>query len=255
MSAKTLGPGIASILIACVLASCGGGGSSAIAVAPQQPPTPQPSPTVQPSPSPAPSTVVTAIGAINGTDDAFTPPDGDTGAGGNGNPVDGITCDATMSNKYHVHAFFGFFVNGAYYGVPDTIGMVNPGPEPQNHFTNTATCFYHIHAHDASGIFHLEDPDPNGVPRTGSLFTSKNVFDVWGITVNASQLGQFMGPVRVFTSGQVYRGGQQIISRTTYAQWNGDPNQIPLYSHEVIWIEVGPTYPAELPSVTFYTNY
>jgi hypothetical protein len=40
-----------------------------------------------------------------------------------------------------------------------------------------------------------------------------------------------------------------------YTQWLGDPNAIPLYSHEVIFLEVGPTYPTILPNVIFYSEF
>jgi len=216
------------------------------------------------SPLPSPSPTITLSGAyedanqggVVGQPNMFTPPEGDTANGGNGNPVDGITCDPVMSNNYHIHVFVGIYVNGTQFALPIAVGMVNPGA-PVNGFINSAQCFYHIHTHDSSGIVHVEDPDPNGVPTTGTLFTLKNVLDVWGITVNGTQVGQFSGPVVVMTSGQVYRGDQNNgkVPSSTYTFWSGDPNNIPLYSHEVIWLLVGPTYPASLDGVSFYTEF
>jgi hypothetical protein len=223
-------------------------------------PPPQVGHQVQPSASP---TIVMSAsfehanqGSVVGQPDMFTPPSGDTPSGGNGGPVDGITCDPVMSDNYHVHVFVGIYVNGTQLALPIALGMVNPGA-PLNGFINTAQCFYHIHTHDSSGIVHVEDPDPNGVPRTGTLYTLKNVLDVWGITVNGTQVGQFQGPVVVLTSGQVYRGDQNggEVPSSTYTFYGGDPNGIPLYSHEVIWLLVGPTYPASLDGISFYTEF
>ena len=210
-----------------------------------------------PTPKPSPPTIFTGPGRIRGTDDQFTPVDGDTATGGTGQVVDGISCDPTMSDNYHVHAYIAVYVNGVHYALPDTIGMKHPQLEPPDGFTKYAHCFYDIHTHDASGILHVESTDPNHVPITGTIYTTQNLFDVWGITVNSTQVGQFTGPVEVYTSGQVYRGGpgNGVIYRSMYTQWMGDPNTIPIYSHEVIFLLVGPTYPTILPNVEFYPEF
>ena len=186
----------------------------------------------------------------------FTPQSGDTASGGSGSPVDGITCDPTMSDNYHIHVYVGIIVGGTHYALPLALGMVNPG-HPVSGFVNSATCFYHIHTHDSSGIVHVEDPNPSGAPITATIFTLKNVLDVWGITVDRSHVGQFSGPVLVMTSGQQYRGAQNngVVPSSTYTFYGGDPNAIPLYSHEVIWLMVGPTYPNSLDGIGFYTQY
>ncbi len=60
------------------------------------------------------------------------------------------------------------------------------------------------------------------------------------------------------TSGQQYRGGSEwqhgrdVKDLTPYL---GDPNSIPLYSHEVIWFLIGPQLPASLPNVHFYEEF
>src|ERR1700682_1934338 len=59
----------------------------------------------KPTPKPSPPTIYTSPGKIRGLDDQFTPIDGDTATGGSGQPVDGITCQKTMSNNYHVHVY------------------------------------------------------------------------------------------------------------------------------------------------------
>ena len=198
--------------------------------------------------------MTTPAGAVNGTPDTFTPTEGDTSNGGAGQPVDSITCDASMSSTYHVHVLLAVYVNGVQYALPSAIGMKNPGTA-KNGFINLADCFYWIHTHDSTGLVHIEDPSSNGAPLTQSLFTSKQIFDIWGITVNGNQFGPFTGPVRVFTSGQTYRGGTTTVPASDYTYWSGDPNAIPLYSHEVIIVEVGPTYPTSLPNVDFSEEY
>jgi hypothetical protein len=238
-------------------------------VPPTAPPTATPAPTAPPTapptatPGPSAKTISPGEGYIIGTDDQFNPTDGDTATGGQGQAVDGITCDKVMFSNYHVHVYVGILVNGQQIAIPDGMGMENPQPDATYqgipNWTTYATCFYHIHTHDASGIVHLEDPNPTGVPVSGWIFTLGNVMDVWGQTLNALQFGPYAGPVQVVTSGQVYRGGTPagFVSAGTYSVWNGDPNQIPLYSHEVIWIEVGANNPPpnKLPNIEYVQEY
>ncbi|MGB6985831.1 MAG: hypothetical protein WBD74_07680 [Candidatus Aquilonibacter sp.] len=267
-----LGGALGAVIVLGVFTACGGGGgggSSPIPTnAPSGAPTSAPSgaptssasaaPTATPtSPGASTQTITTGQGVVDGEPNMFTPTEGDTPSGGQGpSPVDGISCAPTMSNNYHVHIFLGVYVNGQEMALPIAIGMENPGA-PSAGFINTATCFYYIHTHDSSGIVHIEDPNPNNVPMTGTIFTLQNVLDVWGVTTDAKHFGPFTGPVEVFTSGQVYRGDQnnQLVPSTDLTYWGSNANTIPLYSHEVIYIEVGPTYPTTLPNVSFYLEY
>jgi hypothetical protein len=161
-----------------------------------------------------------------------------------------------MSNNYHIHIYLGVYVNGTQMALPIALGMDNPGAASDG-FINSASCFYYIHTHDSSGIVHVEDPNPNDIPVTGTMFTLQNVLDVWGITAGPNNFGPFTGPVRVFTSGQVYRGNtsNHTTSATDLTYYGNNPSSIPLYSHEVIFVEVGPTYPTTLPNVDFYLQY
>lgn len=200
------------------------------------------------------------------------------GQGPLGSSVDNISCDATMSENYHVHAYVGLYVNGQLVVIPDAIGIYLaagdttdpatswPNQEIYAGTSSTPGCFYHIHTHDESGMIHLEDPDPSGAPITASLFTTGNLFDIWGIQVSSTQFGPFQGPVTVYTSGQVYRGGcvstgstpwQCEVGDSEYSLWTGDPRSVPLYSHEVVWYEVGSGNPdaQHLPGVSFPTNH
>ncbi|MFN2449989.1 MAG: hypothetical protein ABR508_09445 [Candidatus Baltobacteraceae bacterium] len=248
--------------------------------------TPTPSASTTPS---ALSWVAAGTGNINGSDDQFVSSEphtgnsnngegnlmpGDQGAQPNGGgqgpvgtgAVDGITCDASMSNNYHVHAFVGLFVNGTEIAIQDAAGMVNPygdfGPSADTDgYPNQeiyATCFYDLHTHDASGMVHIESTNPTGATINQSIYNVNNFFDVWGVMVNSTQFGKFSGPVVVYTSGQLSRAGQCQgqyceVGSNSYSLWTGDPTQIPLYSHEVIWYEVGTGNPdaAHLPGVNF----
>lgn len=183
----------------------------------------------------------------------FTPPDGDTASGGQGQTVDGIPCSPTMTvNAYHIHVYLGLYVNGNQVAIPDQIGLYQPGPISDG-YTNTATCFYYIHTHDATGKIHIESPST--AARNTTMFNLNNVFDVWGTTVNNNQVGPFQGPVRVFIGRAQY--GSQYVESSSYAEYFGDPNAIALFSHMAIWLEVGPPYhvPPYLPVINFENEY
>lgn len=164
-----------------------------------------------------------------------------------------------MSDNYHIHIFVGLYVNGQEYAIPTGTGIVEPSIDANGDSPGGTQCIYYSHTHDSTGVVHVES-DNNGVvdsPPMDSKYLLGQWFQVWGISVSNTQFGQFMGPVEVLTSGQQYRGGgsSAIVPESDLQVWNGDPNQIPLYSHEVIWFLVGPNYPASLPNVDFYEEY
>src|SRR5262249_37785032 len=130
-------------------------------------------------------------------------------------------------------------------------------------------CVYYTHTHDSTGVVHIES-DNGGLMETvpnDTHFSLGQYFQVWGINVNfprgmpgcVGQFGPYSGPLQILTSGQVYRGGGAVDGSTTQEntlqQYYGDPNQIPLWSHEVIWFLIGPNYPSKLPSVHFDEQY
>jgi hypothetical protein len=191
----------------------------------------------------------------------FVPADQDMSTGGTGQMVDGIPdVSPTLMNsyqaQYHVHSYLGLYVNGVQYAIPHGLGMVAPGG-PANGFVNTANSYYLIHTHDSSGIIHVEAPS-NGTPNlASSMYTLKDFLDIWGVTVNSNQFGAFKGPVRVFTSGPMSRsnGDHTTVPASTLTYFGSDPSNVPLYSHEYIVVEVGPTYPTSLPDIDFYTEF
>ena len=190
-------------------------------------------------------------GYVNGQDDQFNPTDGDTSSGGQGQAVDGIPCNTSMiSNEYHVHVYLGVVYQGQLMALPDGIGMLNPGPD-QNGFVNSASCFYYIHTHDASGLIHIEAPQ--NIPMSSVIYHLKDALDIWGVPHGATNFGPFNGPIHVFV-------GNVPLKTTTvssYKELTESYDNIRLRSHEAIWLEIGkPYYTADqLPSVTFYTEY
>ena len=214
-------------------------------------PSPSPSPAPSPTPTPLVKPVVLSPGAVIGEDNQFTPNDGDTASGGNGRQIDGIPCAPSMTeNMYHVHAYLGIIVNGTRIAVPDQIGLNVPGPI-QSGFTATAQCYYEIHTHDASGMIHIESPSTAALGS--SIYTLGTMLDVWGMPVGPNAVGPFNGSVRTF----VDRVPLKTLTANSYTEYAGDPNTIPLYSHEAIWLEIGPVYvlPPNIPAVDFYTEY
>jgi hypothetical protein len=211
-----------------------------------------PNPTPTPTPGPTPEGISLQPGKVVGEDDMFAPPDGDSSTGGQSQAIDGIPCVPSMYNNYHVHVYVGLYVNGKQMAIPDQIGMYQPG-QISNGYTNTATCFYYIHTHDASGMIHIESPEDQ--PVSASIYTLQNVLDVWGMTVGPNNVGPFTGTVRTFIGRA--KLGTTTVSPTSYAEYFGDPNAIALYSHEAIWFEVGPPYytPPYIPEIVFYNEY
>ena len=98
-----------------------------------------------------------------------------------GQPIDGITCDASTSQLViHVHAHLAVYVDGAARAVPKNIGILpSVGGSP---------CVYWLHSHDDDGIMHVESP----VIRS---FTLGNYFDVWGLPLDSSHVGPAAGVV------------------------------------------------------------
>ncbi len=193
-------------------------------------------------------------GAVIGTDNMFKPIDGDTKAGGHGNAVDKIPCDATeYLNDYHVHMYLGIIYKGKQVAVPDAIGLDGPGPE-QNGYISTAKCFYFIHTHDASGMIHVESP--SNLPPSATVYTLKNVLDVWGMKYTLLSFGKFKGQLRVFV-GNPAALGDTTVNKYAPFKHAGQLGTIAVKSHEVIWIEIGKpvTKAPGLPPVTFYTEY
>jgi hypothetical protein len=83
--------------------------------------------------------------------------------------IDNIGCDTMEHFKMHIHAHLDIIVNGAAYPIPSDVGRI-PGQ-----------CIYWVHTNDDSGIIHIESPENRN-------FTLGEFFDIWGKTLNNSQI-------------------------------------------------------------------
>jgi hypothetical protein len=150
---------------------------------------------------------------------------GDTPSGGNGQPVDGIEGSSREMLAVHIHAHLSIFDHGRQIAVPYAIGFVRPF-RVENGFVDAARGIYWLHTHDATGIIHVESPDP----RT---YTLGNFFDIWGRPLTTTNVAGIEGPVHAYVDGKPY---------------TGNPRDIVLRAHAQITLEVGtplvtpPTY-------------
>jgi hypothetical protein len=154
--------------------------------------------------------------ALPGTD----PGDGDTPKGGQGQPVDGISCESGEQLAFHIHAHLYILSDGISQPVSKNIGIVGD-PIPR--------CFYWLHTHDRSGLIHMEAPRQQ-------TFTLGQFFDVWGQPLGATQVARLVvptgQPTTIYVDGKVYAG---------------DPRLVELKRHTEVVIELGkivspPTY-------------
>lgn len=263
------------------LAACGGGGGSAPPMNPGGAP-PLASPT--PDPTSTPGGPIGTSSLVINAEENFTNPDmaswytsgtaswtahaGDTASGNDGN---GDRCDPTMTSEptgsfFHSHSFVGIMYNGNQQALPQAIGMENP-IEPTKgtpaHASDSdqvenATCMFHLHTHDFSGLVHVEvpsqpfDPTYQALPPYANLQT---LLDIWGATLSASGLlagsNDLSGPVAIYTglSNAKDASGDDLVD--TYTLVNGAPSSVMLQHHEAIWIVVGTPPAAGLPQVAF----
>jgi hypothetical protein len=194
---------------------------------------------------------------------------------------------------YHVHPFLGIIdvsqvpiasndskVKGEIalsdgIGFADPLGdasfqaqpTASPSPPPIPNWTNYATtCYYEMHTHDASGVIHVESATPPANGQSGTLFTLGDFLAVWGISYGPNNWGPLNGTVSIYWSGPMARSHIGEIGSNTYTLYCGtggascDQNTIaslPLYSHQVIWVLVGPGNPtgSALPNVAFDTEF
>lgn len=208
----------ALLALVLVLSACT---SSSLGPLLQPTPSPSPSPTFPPIPTPPPNPTPTPMNLPYGgqTIGAATFPNGDTATGGQGSPVDTLSCYASLSQAYHIHTHLTMLHNGTQIALPLGVGVISPvivagtyGP-----VVTTGSCFYPLHTHDASGIVHIENAAP-------TAFTLGQVFDIWGMSLTSSGFAGFSGPMLVYVGT---------------SQFTGDPRTITLANHEQITLEVG----------------
>lgn len=150
--------------------------------------------------------------------------DGDTASGGHGATTsDGVACEPSMSDVYHVHVHLAIIKDGAMLAIPQFIGL--PGG-----------CFYEIHTHDATGVLHVEAP-------AHKHFKLGNAFSVWGQPLTSTNVAGLIGePIKVYVNdnGDVW-------------EYKGDPADIDMVSHRSITIQIGSDI-SEIPSYDWGDN-
>jgi hypothetical protein len=177
------------------------------------------------APAPTPLVIASTVG-----DRVY--PTGDTESGGQGQTVDGIPCQTTLSEDYHIHVHVSLIVDGRQLAIPVAIGIQNPVfPEPAVRFAVGGTCVYPLHTHDETGIVHVEAAAP-GDYKLGQ------VFDIWGQELSSTNVAGHEGLVTVFVDGKRY---------------TDDPRNIVFEPHMQITLEVG--NPVVPPTYTFPDGY
>jgi len=142
----------------------------------------------------------------------------DTPQGGQGQPVDGMTCGGMEYNTLHTHTHLSIFYHGQQVAVPKLVGAA-PIP-PQG-------CLYWTHTHSMDGIIHVESPVL--APQGSAGFELGMFFDVWGQPLTRDDVAGLKGPVIAYVNGTLY---------------DGDLRAIPLRSHQQVVLEIGtPTVP------------
>jgi hypothetical protein len=139
---------------------------------------------------------------------------------GNGQQIDGITCQAGEQVLFHIHAHLTIFVDGIPRQVPAGVGIAPPyevEQTPSGRFIAGATCFMWLHTHSADGVIHTESP----IRRT---YTLGDFFDIWGQPLSRQRVGPARGHLTALLDGHPF---------------TGNPRRIPLLPHAQIQLEIG----------------
>jgi hypothetical protein len=138
-------------------------------------------------------------------------------------PIDGIRCDAMEFTKFHIHAHLDIFVDGRPFTVPSQIGI-----DPEGR------CLYWLHTHDDSGIIHTESP-------TEREFTIGNFIDIWGQTLNNTQLFDNKSPNDTNSVLSMYVNGVRVPASTDF-------RNISIKAHDEIALIFGHIEADKIPS-------
>ncbi len=151
----------------------------------------------------------------------------------NGETIGGIPCDtAAHDNETHYHAHLEVYVNGQPVTVPGDIGRQSPG------------CLYWLHTHDTDGIIHIEAPKDQ-------TYKLGQFFDIWGQPLSKTQLMNYkldskhQYTIYIFTPTADQEKNQDVNQPFKVSPpgdlkpYTGDPRQIQLKPHEVIYLEYG----------------
>jgi hypothetical protein len=190
-------------------------------------PAPRPisaSPTVAPLERPTPA-AANPPSTTSKAPAATTKPRGLSGAL---RPVNGISCDALESTRYHIHVHVAIFIEGQPYQVPYGAGVGRPlqvSEDSDGPFVEDGACFYWLHTHTEDGVVHIESPARRD-------FTLGDFFAIWQEPISATEVGPGRGNVIAYVNGE----------RVT-----SNPAEIPLTQHALIQLNVG----VDVPLVPF----
>jgi hypothetical protein len=151
-------------------------------------------------------------------------------ANGGGPRVANVRCGSlTMGTPgYHVHAHLAVYNKGK----PVTTTTSDTG-----HYIN-GDCLYWLHAHDTSGIIHIEAPQ-GIVPTLGTWLGVEKIT---------------MPPLGESYPALAPKPGLERRVWLNGKRYNGDPLKIALKSHEQIVVEFGPPW-VKPPKFTFPSGY
>lgn len=91
-----------------------------------------------------------------------------------GQTVDNLTCLPQQGGAMHIHQYLELYINGVRVNANPGIGIVD-----------SANCLYPLHVHDnEANIIHNES-------ATVTTFTLGQFFDVWGVKLSSTQVGQY----------------------------------------------------------------
>jgi hypothetical protein len=143
----------------------------------------------------------------------------------NGQPIDGIRCDAMEGSVLHIHQHVAILDHGKAVPIPPDVGR-----------PFVAACLYWIHTHTPDGIIHIESPNFKS-------FTLGELFDVWGEPLT-----------RTDVAGAKPKKGERVVVWVDGRPYAGDPRKIDLTNHLDITIEVGPPYTKPAPFTAWNGN-
>ena len=197
-----------STLYACGGGSDGGGASSQTSVGP--PPAPR-----------LAAAIVLDDGAGVGTA-AF--PKGATATGGQGQPVQGLSCvKLAKTSPAYGYAHLNLVVDGQQIAVPENIGMVSQGnPGIVDPASKETGCSYPMLTSDASGKVRIQAGNP-------APYTLGQFFALWGQPLTESNVAGYAGkPVKAF-----------IKDGSVLTEYSGALGALPLVPNREVTVQIG----------------
>jgi hypothetical protein len=140
-----------------------------------------------------------------------------------GTPIANINCDASEQSVVHYHAHLAILYQGTPVSVPQNIGI-------------TGKCLYWLHTHDDTGVIHIEAPQS----ASKRSFVLGEFFQVWKQPLSTSQVATLK-----------VQKGQELVAFVDGQRHTGDPRKIPLKSHTLVTLEIGPPITDPPPGFEF----